>query len=82
METNRRSALSEDDVQRIADAVTIKTRAAFFIDDEEHYNSHKKLDRMLGAYESATNIFIKTFLGFVIVGSIMIAGFSVVKGLK
>jgi len=77
----RRQPLTDDDVDRIADAVAKKTRQAFHIEEEIHYNSHKRLDKLLDAYDKAANAFIKIFLGLVIVGLIVIAGFSV-KGWK
>jgi len=78
----RRHPLTDDDIDKIAEAVTIKTRESFHIEEEKHYNSHQKLDKMLEAYDSATNIFWKMFLALVITGSIVLAGLSVVKGVK
>lgn len=78
----RRQPITDDDVERIADAVAVKTKAAFHIEEEAHYNSHKRIDKLLEVYDSATNIFVKAFLSLVIVGLIMLAGFSAVKGVK
>lgn len=74
--------LTEDDVDRIANAVAIKTRQAFYVEEEKHYNDHKKLDNILTAYENATNIFWKAFLGLVITGIILLAGIGTIKGIK
>src|SRR3990167_11479539 len=52
--------LSEMDVEKIAAAVARKSREAFHIEDEKHYNDHQRLDRLLTAYETATNIIWKT----------------------
>lgn len=82
MTEERRHPLTEDDVDRIADAIAKKAREAFHIDEEEHYNSHQRLDRLLDAYDGATSIFVKTFLGLVIIGLIVLAGVTVVKGWK
>lgn len=72
----RASILTKDDILQIADAVTERAKNAFHIDEEKHYNQHTKLDAMLDAYTSATNIFWKTFLALVIVGSIVLAGLT------
>lgn len=74
--------ITDDDVDKIADAVAKKAKEAFHIEDEKHYNDHKRLDQMLTAYENATSIIWKTFLGFMIAGAIILAGIGVAKGVK
>lgn len=80
--TDRRrvTPISDSDIERIAEAVSVKARSAFHVEEETHYNSHKRLDVMLTAYDNATNIFWKTFLACVIVGAIILAGISFTKG--
>lgn len=75
-EDRRASVLTKEDIVQIADAVTERAKNAFHIDEEKHYNQHTKLDAMLEAYTSATNIFWKTFLSLVIVGGIILAGLT------
>ena len=82
MHEERRNPLTDEDVERIADAVANKTRAAFHIGEEVHYNQHQRLDKMLNAYDSATNIFWKTFLALMITGAIVLAGMAATKGMK
>lgn len=72
--------LSDEDIERIVDAIIVKERNIFRLDDEYHYNAHKRLDKLLDAYESATNIFARTFLALVIVGATILAGVTAVKG--
>jgi hypothetical protein len=74
--------LRDEDVERIAEAVAEKAKASFHISEEKHYNDHKRLDKLLDVYDNATNIFIKTFIGFVIVGAILLAGIAMTKGAK
>lgn len=74
--------LSEEDVDRIADAVAYKAHIAFQIEAEHHYNQHQRLDRLLDAYDGAANIFTKTFFSLVIVGMIILAGLTAAKGWK
>lgn len=78
----RRHPLTDDDINRIADAIASRAREAFHIDDKKHYDSHQRLDRLLDVYDGATSIFIKTFLGLVIIGMIVLAGVTSVKGWK
>lgn len=75
-EDRRASVLTKEDVMQIADAVAERAKTAFHIDEESHYNSHKKIDDLLEAYASATNIFWKTFLSIVIVGALILAGLT------
>lgn len=80
MEGERRaSQLSEKDVERIADAVVKKSQHAFFIEAEEHYNAHKRMDRLLTAYDDATSAIRKTLLGLIIVGLLVLAGLGAAK---
>lgn len=80
--TERRQPISDEDVERIAEAVAAKTRKAFHIEEEVHYNQHQKLDRLLDIYDNATNIFWKSFLALFITGAIVLAGMMASKGLK
>lgn len=75
-EDRRKSVLTNEDITQIADAVTERAKTAFHIDEKEHYNQHVKLDAMLDAYTSATNVFWKTFLALFIVGALVLAGFA------
>lgn len=75
-EDRRASVLTREDILQIADAVTERAKTAFHIDEKEHYNQHQKLDAMLEAYSSATNIFWKTFLSLIIVGALILAGLT------
>ena len=76
----RRNVLSETELSYIADAVSDRATKAFFIEAQQHYNSHQRLDRMLDAYDAATNVLLKGFLALVIVGAILLAGFGASKG--
>lgn len=78
--TERREPLTEDEVERIAAAVARKTKEAFHIEEEKHYNSHKRLDKLLEVYDSATNAFVKAFLALVIVGALVLAGIGLARG--
>jgi hypothetical protein len=78
----RRQPLTDEDVERIALAVAKKTKEAFHIEDEDHYNSHKRLDKLLEVYDSATNAFTKAFIAVVIVGALVLAGIGIMKGAK
>ena len=72
--------LSNEDIDKIANAITEKAHRSFHIAEEQHYNSHKRLDKLLDSYDSATNLFLKAFWGLVIIGLIFFAGFGFWKG--
>ena len=74
--------LTDVDVEKIANAVAKKTHETFHIEEEKHYNDHQRLDRLLTAYETATNIVWKTVLGFIILGAIVLASIGASKGIK
>lgn len=73
--------ISDEDIMRIAQAVTAQVKTSFHIEEESHYNSHKRIDKLLDAYDGATNLFWKSFLGLLIVGALVLAGMSA-KGWK
>lgn len=74
--------LTATDIDRIAIAVARKTHEAFHLEEEKHYNDHKRLDSVLDAYDNATNIFWKSFLGLIIIGAVILAGIGITKGVK
>lgn len=76
------SAISDKDIERIVSAVSVKARADFHISEEEHYNSHKRLDKLLDVYDSAQSAFWKSFVAVVIVGALILAGIGITKGAK
>ena len=82
MTDERMAPLRDEDISKIANAVAEKTKHAFHIEEEGHYNSHKRLDKLLDAYDVATSVFVKIFLSMIIVGLIVLAGFTAIKGVK
>ena len=81
-ERRHQPPLSDADIERIAKAVSDASKQSFHIEAEIHYNSHKRLDKMLEAYEGASNAFTKAFFGLVILGAITLAGLAITKGFK
>lgn len=79
---DRRQPLTDEDIERIANAVAKKATAAFHIGEEEHYDSHKRLDKLLDVYDSAQSAFCKAFVAVVIVGALVLAGIGITKGAK
>lgn len=79
---DRRHPLTDEDIDRIANAMAKKAAAAFHISEEEHYDSHKRLDKLLEVYDSAQSAFWKAFIAVVIVGSLVLAGIGITKGAK
>jgi len=79
---DRRHPLTDEDVERIADAVAKKTKYSFHIEEELHYNSHKRLDKLLEVYDSAASAFTKAFIAVIIIGMLVLAGIGITKGAK
>lgn len=48
-------------------------RADFFIAPKDHYDTHKRLDRLLDVYDAAGNAFTKALIGLFIMGILVVA---------
>jgi len=74
--------LSDDDIQRIVRATKRNHEIPeYHIDPKEHYDQHRRLDRMLDAFEKAEGTVWKAVLGGVLFVGIVIAGlFAKMKG--
>ena len=69
-------SLSDEDVEKIVDKMIQKTQEkghTFWIDPEDHYNSHRELSQVLEIYNSTTSSIRKTFIGLLIVGAFVLA---------
>lgn len=77
--------LTDNDIERIANKVVtelIKQGHNFYIDPENHYNSHRELDEFLKAWKEAKSIWTKIFLSAIGVGAIILIGISLIWGKK
>lgn len=74
--------LSDEDIQRIVDAVTSRTQEILMIEHKKHYDDHKKLDALLRMYEDAVNIVWKGVLSLAVIGVIILASIGILKGGK
>ena len=79
IEHSRRNQLSEGEIARIVAAIKRSQEDNFHLCSEEHYASHKRLDKLLDAFDAAQNIFWKAFIGAVIIGAIFLASFPAFK---
>ena len=64
--------MTEDEIKTLAEAI-VELKGGFYVEPEKHYLQHKRIDRVLDLYESASNIFMKIFIGAMIVGSLVLA---------
>ncbi len=60
--------LSEEDIQAIADAIVEHENRDFAVDPRDHYGSHARIDSFLKAYDTASNIVLKSIMALFIVG--------------
>jgi hypothetical protein len=75
--------LSQEDVDKIADALVNRVRAKhheFWIDPENHYQQHLALTEMLRDYQTARKWMFKVFLTLIAAGAAILAGLGVIKG--
>lgn len=68
--------LSDEDIDRIAEAVAKKEACTFYVDPRDHYSAHERIDSLLKAYDTASNIVLKAILAFFIVGIIGVVAFG------
>lgn len=59
--------LSKQEIETLAEEI-VKRKPAFYVDPEEHYKQHERLERFLDTYDSASNLIFKFFLGVFLVG--------------
>ena len=64
------SRLSDEDIDRIAEAIAKSDKYTFAVDPRDHYSSHERIDNLLKAYDTASNLVLKTVLAFFILGII------------
>ena len=81
-DNERRQVLSDEDIEKIAEAVVKKAHSAFFIPEEEHYNQHRRLDALLDSYDKATGTASKIIISLIIVGALYLGALATMKGLK
>ena len=61
--------MTDAEIKKLAEEI-VKQKGGFYVEPETHYQQHQRLDRMLDLYDSASNIFVKAFLGFVVIGAL------------
>lgn len=74
------SNLSDEEVEKIAAKLYEKVESkaqSFWIEPEQHYKSHQRMDNLLNVWESTQNIFIKTILGLFILGVLTISSMPI-----
>ena len=64
--------MTDEEIKKLA-AEIVEKKGGFYVDPEEHYMQHQRLDRMLDLYDSASNIIWKAFIGAVVLGMIVFA---------
>ena len=73
--------LSDDDIQKISDAVACKIKSdGFNIDPEQHYNQHHELSELLSAVDQAKGGLIKGFLSLCAAGLLVFAAIGLKFG--
>jgi len=75
--------LSDRDIDRIADKMVERVQAThhnFWIDPQKHYDDHLAISEVIGSWRSAKGIFARAFIGFVIIGTIILAAIGIGHG--
>lgn len=72
-------SLSDEELKKIARMFVDEVKAThhdFWIDPESHYNDHIRMREITGAWSVAKSIFVRAFIGLVVVGAITLAAFA------
>lgn len=64
--------MTDEEIKKLAEEI-VEQKGGFYVDPEDHYQQHQRLDKMLDLYDSASNIFFKTLVGAVILGLFTVA---------
>ena len=59
--------MTEEEIKLLAQEI-VNLKGGFYVEPEEHYQQHQRLDKMLSLYDSVGNVVLKFFIGAVIVG--------------
>lgn len=68
--------MPDADAEKIAALVMKKIeqhRVSFWIEPEQHYQDHIEMRSLLTAFNESKSIFLKTFLGLLVIGGLFIA---------
>ena len=68
--------LNKEELQQITEALIAARKeevSDFHIGAEEHYNQHKRIDRLLDVFDQAESLALKAIIGLFIVGGLLIA---------
>jgi hypothetical protein len=79
--------LSDDDIKRIAEQMVpilitqVKAQQhAFWIEPEQHYLDHIEMREVASILKNIGTIFMKTFIGFFVIGAVIVAAFGIFSG--
>lgn len=51
-------------------------RKSFWVDPEKHYKSHDRLDKLLDVYDGAQSVIMRTLIGAMVLGLLIVAAMS------
>ncbi len=64
--------MTDEEIEKLADKI-IEKKGGFYVEPENHYLQHQRLDRLLDLYDSTSVILWRVFLGAVVLGLIAVA---------
>lgn len=67
--------MSKEDIQNLAKAI-VEQKGGFYVDPENHYKQHERLERFLDAWDSASGTFMKLILGAIFLGIFALAAWG------
>lgn len=64
--------MTDSDIDKLAERI-LEKRGGFYVEPEEHYQQHERLEKILEMYDTAGNIFIKALISAVFIGIFALA---------
>ncbi|MBU1692294.1 MAG: hypothetical protein KJ958_05505 [Gammaproteobacteria bacterium] len=65
----------EEIVKKTIDAMDGHSKS-FWVDPEKHYKSHDRLDKLLDVFDGAQSVAMKTLVGAMVLGGLILAAIS------
>jgi len=68
--------VTDEEIKKLAEEIVAK-KGGFWVEPEEHYQSHKRLDRLLDIFDTVQSGLIKGFIAAFVLGILAISAIGV-----
>lgn len=64
--------MTDEEIKKLAEEI-VKQRGGFYVEPEEHYQQHQRLEKMLDFYDSTSSVVLKVLIGAAVTGIFILA---------